>query len=83
VVLELLGLPRIKVNVLPDNRVARLLTSKTKKNVLGGAAYGQSADCVVVSVGGLWIPFHDKHYSIRLMEGRFVLWDEDDNRSLN
>jgi hypothetical protein len=48
----------------------------------GGAAYSQSVDGVVVSVGGLWIPFYEKKYSVRVIEGKFVLWDEDDDRLL-
>ena len=42
-----------------------------------GAQYGRFADGVVVSKPGLWIPFNEKHYAVRLVDNRFVLWDKD------
>ena len=47
-----------------------------------GAQCSQSGEGAVC-VCKVWIPFHDKHYSIRDLNGRFALWDDDGNHSIN
>jgi len=47
-----------------------------------GAQYSQSGEGAVC-VCKVWIPFHNKHYSVRHLNGRFALWDDDGNHSIN
>jgi len=47
-----------------------------------GAQYSQSGEGAVC-VCKVRIPFHDKHYSVRHLNGRFALWDDDGNHSIN
>jgi len=49
----------------------------------GGARFGGTIDGVVLMATDLWIPFHEKHYSVRQVNGNFALWDEDEDRSLS
>jgi len=53
-----------------------------KAAITGGAQYAQNAPGVVLSVRGVGIPFFEKHFSVRLVDERFVLWDDDESKAL-
>lgn len=45
-----------------------------------GARFARDAEGVVISVGGVWIPFHNKTYAVRFDENSgYCLWDVDKN----
>ncbi|KZT02988.1 uncharacterized protein LAESUDRAFT_705368 [Laetiporus sulphureus 93-53] len=49
-----------------------------------GARFAQNADGMVITVGGVWIPFHNKTFAIRFDEGQgYSLWDVDENRKMS
>jgi len=51
--------------------------------IQAGGRFAQDADGVVVSVGGVWIPFYNKTYAVRFDENSgYSLWDVDENRRL-
>lgn len=45
--------------------------------IIVGARYAQPGEAAVVVVPGLWVPMTEKHYSIRVFDDRFALWDDD------
>lgn len=48
-----------------------------------GGRFARDAEGVVVSVGGVWIPFYNKTYAVRFDESSgYSLWDVDENRRL-
>lgn len=51
--------------------------------IQAGGRFARDADGVVVSVGGIWIPFYNKTYAVRFDENSgYSLWDVDENRGL-
>jgi len=68
---------------LPDVGSGMTAASKLKDVARAGrAAYVKKADGHMLHVGKVGIPFHKKQYAIRVVGGRYQLWDEDKKRVL-
>lgn len=51
--------------------------------IQAGGRFARDAEGVVVSVGGVWIPFYNKTYAVRFDENSgYSLWDVTENRRL-